>query len=151
MKISYAYNKRARYDYEILETLEAGISLLGSEVKSIRQGHCSLKGAFVVLKNKRPYLLNATIPPYQAKNTPKDYNPSRSRELLLNKNEINRLIGQSKEKGLTLVPIKVYNKRNKIKLQIGIGRGKKKFDKREALKKKNTKREIERALRSKNN
>lgn len=149
MNKPYAYNKKARYDYEILETLEAGVSLKGHEVKAIKTGHCSLKGSFVVLKNGAPYLLNANIPPYQPKNMPKDYDPNRSRQLLLSKNEIRRLIGKTKEKGLTLVALKLYNKKGKIKLQIGVGKGKRKIDKREIIKKRDMKREINRALRGK--
>jgi len=149
MSKPYAYNRRARYDYEIQETLEAGIALKGYEVKAIKTGRCSLKGSFVVLKNERPYLLNASIPPYQPKNTPKNYDPNQNRQLLLNKKEIIRLIGKSKERGLTLVPIKMYNKKGKIKIEIGIGRGKKKIDKREKLKKRDMKRDVDRALRDK--
>jgi SsrA-binding protein len=145
----YAFNKRARFDYQILETLEAGIVLEGHEVKSIKTGHVSLKGAFVVLKNEEAYLLNASIPPYQPKNTPKSYDPERSRKLLLNRKEIAHLIGKTKEKGLTLLPIKLYNKKGKIKLEIGIGKGKRKVDKREILKKRDMKREVERVLRGK--
>ncbi len=145
----YAYNRRARYDYEIKETLEAGISLKGYEVKAIKTGHCSLKGSFVILKNQRPYLLNASIPPYQPKNQPKNYDPNQNRQLLLNKREIRHLIGKTKEKGLTLIPIKVYNKKGKIKVEIGIGRGKKKFNKKEKIKKRDIKREVDRTLRDK--
>ncbi|TRZ81663.1 SsrA-binding protein SmpB [bacterium] len=145
----YAYNRRARYDYEIKETLEAGISLKGYEVKAVKTGHCSLRGSFVVLKNERPYLLNSSIPPYQPKNTPKNYDPNRSRQLLLNKKEIRRLIGKTKEKGLTLIPIKMYNKKGRIKVEIGVGRGKRKIDKREKIKKRDIKREVDRDLRSK--
>jgi SsrA-binding protein len=145
----YAYNRRARYDYEIKETLEAGIVLKGCEVKAIKTGHCSLKGSFVILKNERPYLLNASIPPYQPKNTPKDYDPNQNRQLLLNKKEIRHLIGKTKERGLTLVPIRMYNRKGKIKVEIGIGKGKKKVDKREKIKKRDIKREIDRSLRGK--
>ena len=145
----YVYNRRARYDYEIKETLEAGIALKGYEVKAIKTGHCSLKGSFVIVKNERPYLLNASIPPYQPKNTPKDYDPNQNRQLLLTKKEIRHLIGKTKEKGLTLVPIKMYNKKGKIKVEIGIGKGKRKIDKREKIKRRDVKREIERALRAK--
>jgi len=142
-------NKRAYFDYEILEKYEAGIELFGFEVKSIKTGHISFKGSFVVIKNNEVYLLNAFIPPYQPKNTPKDYEPSRTRKLLLRKNEIKTLIGKSKQKGLTLVPVGVYTKRGLIKLEIGIGKGKKKFDKREKIKKREAKREMERTLKGK--
>jgi len=143
---TYAINKRAKYDYEILETFEAGLVLKGHEVKSIKNGKMSLKGAYVVTKDGEIYLLNATISPYQPKNIPVDYNPSRSIKLLLNKKEINYLIGKSGEKGLTLVPIKVYTKKDKLKLEFGVGRGKKKIDKREQIKKRENRREIERIV-----
>ena len=146
---TYALNKRAKYDYEILETLEAGLVLKGHEVKSIKAGHISLKGAYVVIKGNEAFLINANVPPYQPKNMPEDYNPDRTKKLLLRKQEIKSLIGKSKERGLTLVPIKVYNKKSKIKLEFGIGRGKKKMDKRELIKKREIKREIEKKLKSK--
>ena len=141
-----AENKQSRFDYEILEKFEAGLVLAGYEVKSIKTGHISLRGSFVVIKNEEPWLLNAHIPPYQPKNTPEDYSPSRSRKLLLTRKEIKYLIGKSKEKGLTLVPLRVYTKRGKIKLEFGIGKGRKKIDKRELIKKREVKREIERTL-----
>lgn len=146
---TYALNKRAKYDYEILETLEAGLVLKGHEVKSIKAGHISLKGAYVVIKGNEAFLINANVPPYQPKNMPEDYNPDRTKKLLLRKQEIKSLIGKSKERGLTLVPIKVYNKKSKIKLEFGIGRGKRKMDKRELIKKREIKREIEKKLKSK--
>jgi len=145
MKI-LALNKRARYDYEILETFEAGLALYGFEVKSVKNGHLSLQGAYVVIKGEEAYLLNATISPYQSKNTPSDYEPTRSRKLLLHKKEIKYLIGKSQEKGLTLVPIQVYTKKDKIKLEFGVGRGKRKTDKRELIKKREARREIERKI-----
>jgi len=107
-----------------------------------------LKGSYVVLTGEQPYLVGATIPPYQPKNAPPDYNPGRSRKLLLNKSEIKKLIGKTKEKGLTLIPLKVYTKNAKIKLEFGIGQGRKKFDKREIIKKRETEKEIQRFLKS---
>lgn len=139
---SLAENRRARYDYEILETYEAGLVLKGYEVKAIKTGHISLKGSYVVIKNKEAYLLNAFIPPYQPANTPDDYNPERSRKLLLNKSEIVSLIGKSKQKGLTLVPLKLYTKKSRIKLLFGIGKGKRKIDKRELIKEREFKRKV---------
>ena len=154
MKI-FALNKRANYDYNILETFEAGLVLKGHEVKSIKNGHISLQGAYVIIRNNEAYLLNAAVSPYQQKNTPKDYDPTKTKKLLLHRKEIKYLIGKSKERGLTLVPIKVYTKegktsqgRGKLKLEFGIGRGKKKVDKRELIKKQEAKREIERKLKS---
>lgn len=138
-------NKRAYFDYEILEKYEAGIQLFGFEVKAIKTGRLSLKGSFAAIKNNEAYLINAQIPPYQPKNTPKNYDQSRTRKLLLRKSEIKNLIGKSKQKGLTLVPLGVYTKRGLIKVEIGIGRGKRKIDKREKIKK----REMERKIREK--
>jgi len=145
MKV-FALNKRANFDYQILETFEAGLALKGHEVKSIKNGHISLQGSYVVIKNNEAYLLNATISPYQPKNVPPDYDPARTRKLLLHQKEIKYLLGKSQERGLTLVPIKVYDKKGKIKLEFGIARGKKKVDKREIIKKRETQREIERSL-----
>lgn len=145
----YAFNKKALYDYEILEKLEAGLVLAGHEVKSIRAGRLSLTGAYVVLRGQETYLLNASIPPYQVKNTPADYEPDRSRKLLLHKHEISSLIGKTKQKGLTLMPIRVYNKSGRIKLEFGLARGKKAYDKREKIKERDFKREKDRLLREK--
>lgn len=142
-----ALNKRAKYDYEILEKFEAGLVLKGYEVKAIRAGRISLKGAYVIIKDDEAYLINADIPPYQPKNVPEDYKPGRTRKLLLHKKEIKTLIGKSMEKGLTLVPIKVYDKKGRLKLEFGIGRRKKKIDKRELIKKRETEKEIRRKLR----
>ena len=140
----YAENRKARFNYEILEKYEAGIELLGTEVKSIRGGQMSLEGAFVIVRGGEIYLINANIPPYQVKNAPTDYDPLRNRKLLLTKKEINRLAGSEKNKSLTIVPISVYNKNRKIKLEIALVKGKKKFDKRETIKKRDTDREIRR-------
>lgn len=139
-------NKRARFDYEILEEYEAGISLFGFEVKSAKDHRMNLAGSFVVLKNNEAWLLNASIPPYQAKNAPADYDPLRSRRLLLHKSELKELIGKSAQKGLTIVPIRVYTKQGKIKVLIGVSRHKKSEDKRQTIKKREAKREIERTL-----
>ena len=141
---SYAENRKARFDYEILEKYESGIELLGSEVKSVRGGQMSLEGAFVIVRGGEAYLINANIPPYQPKNTPKDYDPLRNRKLLLTKKEINSLAGSEKNKSLTIVPISVYNKGRKIKVLIALVKGKKKQDKRESIKKRETDREIRR-------
>jgi len=140
-------NRKSTYNYEILETYEAGLVLLGSEVKAIKTGHVSLTGSFVALKNKELFLTNALIPPYQPQNIFVDYNQSRPRKLLLNKSEISSLIGKLKVKGLTLVPIRLYTKKNRIKLEFGIARGKRKIDKRAAIKKRDVERDIGRKLR----
>lgn len=139
-------NKRAYFDYEILEKYEAGIELFGFEVKSIKTGHLSLLGSFVIIKESQVFLLNAYIPPYQPKNTSSNYNPSRTRKLLLKKSEIKILLGKSKEKRLTLIPLKVYTKRGKIKIEIGLAKSKRKFEKREKLKEKDREREMEREM-----
>lgn len=145
MKI-FAKNKRAFFDYEILEKYEAGIKLLGLEVKSVKKGNISLKGSFIVIKHSEVYLINATITPYQQKNTPYDYNPKRTRKLLLKKEEIKTLIGKTSQKGLTLVPLKVYNKGSKIKIEIALVKSKKKFQKKQKLKEKDIEREIEKEI-----
>ena len=141
-----AVNKRAFFDYEILDTYEAGIELLGFEVKAIKSGRISLGGSFVVVKDEEMWLINANIAPYQPKNTPSSYDPERSRKLLLKKSEIKELIGRASQKGLTIVPLRMYNKNRKIKLEIGVARHKKLHDKREAIKKRDMEREIERDL-----
>ncbi|MCX6752588.1 MAG: SsrA-binding protein SmpB [Candidatus Nomurabacteria bacterium] len=141
---SYTENRKARFNYEILEKYETGIELLGTEVKSVRGGQMSLEGAFVIIRGGEAYLINANIPPYQAKNAPADYDPLRNRRLLLTKKEIAELAGSEKNKSLTIVPISVYNKGRKIKVEIALVKGKKKFDKRETLKKRDTDREIRR-------
>jgi len=145
MKI-LAKNKKAYFKYQILEKFEAGISLIGQEVKSIKSGRINLSGAYLVLKKSEVYLIGANIPPYQPKNAPADYQPERSRKLLLKKSEIKYLIGKAKQKGLTLVPLRVYTKKGKIKLEFGIAKGLKKFDKRELIKKRETEKEIQREL-----
>lgn len=142
----YAENRKARFDYEILETYEAGISLTGQEVKSIRDGRANLTGAYVILKPQGALLLNAEITPYQAKNAPADYNSARTRQLLLNKDELRYLAGKSKESNLTIIPLSLYNKGRHIKIEIGLARHKKKQDKRETLKKRQTEREIGKRL-----
>jgi len=141
---NYAENRKARFNYEILEKYETGIELLGTEVKSVRAGQMSLEGAFVIARGGEAFLINANIPPYQPKNSPKDYDPLKNRKLLLTKKEIAELAGSEKNKSLTIVPISVYNKNRKIKVEIALVKGKKKFDKRETIKKRDTDREIRR-------
>ena len=143
---SIAQNRRSSYDYEILETYEAGLVLFGFEVKAIKTGHVSLTGSFVTTKNKELFLTNALVPPYQAANTPIDYDQMRPRKLLLKRSEISSLIGKLKAKGLTLVPIRLYTKKNKIKLEFAVAKGKRKIDKRESIKKREFEREKEREL-----
>jgi len=142
----YAENRKARFNYEILEKYEAGIELLGVEVKSVRGGQMSLEGAFIIVRGGEVFLINSNIPPYQVKNSPKDYDALRNRKLLLTKKEIAELAGSEKNKSLTIVPISVYNKNRKIKVSIALVKGKKKFDKRETLKKRDIDREIRREI-----
>src|SRR3989339_112465 len=142
----YAENRKAKFDYEILEKYEAGIELLGVEVKSVRGGQMSLEGAFVIVRGGEVYLINANIPPYQVKNTPKDYEPLRNRKLLLTRKEIAELAGNEKNRSLTIVPPSGYNKGRKNKGKNALGKSKKKFDKRETLKKRDTDREIRREM-----
>ena len=142
MKI-IAENKKAYFDYEILEKFEAGIVLTGQEVKSIRSGRINLAGSYAVLDKEEVFLLNAQIPPYQPKNAPPDYDPARARKLLLNKSEIKYLVGKAQEKRLTLIPLRVYTKKGKIKLEFGLGKGRKKASKKELLRKRDIEREIE--------
>ncbi|MFH0856570.1 MAG: SsrA-binding protein SmpB [bacterium] len=143
-------NKRAKFDYEILETYEGGLVLKGFEVKAIRAGKMSLKGSYAVMKvsgaKREIYLINAHISPYQQANTPTDYDPTQARKILLHRKEINSLIGKVKQKSLTLVPICVYNKRNKIKIEFGLAKGKGQIDKREDIKKREAEREIRKHL-----
>lgn len=147
-----AENKKAFFDYDILEKFEAGIALIGQEVKSLKTRGVSLVGSYVVLKSLEQretpevFWIGAKIPPYQPKNAPSNYNPERSRKLLLRKNEIKYLIGKTRQKGLTLIPLKIYTIKGKIKLEFAIGKSRKKFDKREQIKKRETEREIQRAL-----
>jgi len=146
---TFAENKKAFAIYRILDKFEAGISLIGQEVKSIKTGRANLRGSYVVLREEEVFLIGANIPPYQPKNAPADYNPERSRKLLLKKSEINGLIGKVKEKGLTLIPLRLYNKSGKIKLEFALAKGMTKTDKREKIKKRESEREIERELKTK--
>jgi len=140
----YSENKKAHFDYEILEKYEAGLVLSGQEVKSIRTGHINLSGSYVILKNTQPSLVGAKIPAYQPKNAPKDYNPEQIRRLLLNQKEIDYLAGKVNERGFSLIPLKIFDKNGRIKLEFGLAKGKKKFDKKEKIKKRDVEREIQR-------
>ena len=139
-------NKKATFNFEILETFEAGLELLGYEVKSLRNKQGSLEGSHVIVRGGEVFLVGATIPPYQPINTPKDYDVERTRRLLLNKKEINKLGDAESQKGLTIVPISVYNKDRNLKLKIAIARGKKKSDKRQVIKERDSKKDIERQM-----
>ncbi len=144
--MSFADNKKAYHDYHILSEYEAGILLSGQEVKSLRNKRGSLQGAYVKIYGGEPWLLNMHIPPYQEKNAPPQYAPDQPRKLLLHKKELDELRGQSDQKGLTIIPLSLYSKGRYIKAKIGIGRGKKKADKRETIKKRDVERKIRRTL-----
>lgn len=140
-------NPSARFDYDILDKWEAGLRLTGAEVKAVRAGSMSLKGSYITIHNEEASLINAHIGHY-AKATQTGYDPTHTRTLLLHKREIKRLIGLTKQKGLTLVPLKVYSSHNKLKLEFGLGRGRSRIDKRAVIKKRDIDREIKTALSS---
>jgi SsrA-binding protein len=137
-------NRRARFDYDILEKYDAGIELRGFEAKAAVLGRASLAGAYATVKDGEVWLTNCDIPPYQPKNTPEGYDPKRPRRLLLKREEIAGLIGRTKEKGLTLVPLRMYIKSHLVKVELGLCRSRNKADKRENLKKKAAEREMKR-------
>ena len=137
-------NRRARFDYGIEETFEAGVELLGTEVKSIKEGRINLAGSYVVIRKNEAWLLNTDVPPYQPKNAPPDYDPKRSRRLLFRHEEIKRFEGKLHEKGLALLPLRVYLKNGLVKIEVGLGKSRKKADKREVIKKRSSEREMQR-------
>jgi SsrA-binding protein len=140
----YATNPKAYHDYEILETVEAGLVLLGSEVKSIKTGKASIKGSYVRIIGGAPYLVGAVIGPYQPGNTPPDYREQADRKLLFSRSQLASLAGLAKSHGVSLVPLKLYGKKSLVKLLVGVARGKKKYDKRRTIKEKDIKRAKER-------
>jgi SsrA-binding protein len=146
---TYAQNRKALHNYSIEDQVEAGLVLAGHEVKSIRGGQVSLDGAFVTIRNGEAFLRNAYIGKYKQASNLEGHDESRERKLLLKKNEILRLQDRSKEKGLTLIPLQLYTSNRRIKLKVGLGRGKKQFDKRETIKKKELKRSLDRTIRTK--
>ncbi|PCI19070.1 SsrA-binding protein [Candidatus Wolfebacteria bacterium] len=139
-------NKKIKLNFEVMDTFEAGIQLVGHEVKSVKKKQGSLEGSHVIIRAGEAFLIGSNIPPYQAKNTPASYDPYRNRKLLLNKKEIAILAGNEKAKGLTIVPISLYTKGNTIKVEIAVVRGKKKYDKRQDIKKRDIERELQRKL-----
>ena len=143
-----AINKRAGFDYTLGEHYEAGLVLTGAEVKSVKTGHASLKGSFVTVKGNELYLTNALIPRYAHSHRDTKHDDSRPRKLLLRKREIRSLIGKARVEGLTLVPLCLYTKKQLVKLEFAVGKGKKAYDKRSAIGQRETKRRIERALRA---
>jgi SsrA-binding protein len=142
---TFADNRKVRFDYDVLEHYQAGIVLSGQEVKSVKAGHLSLSGAFVTFHNNEALLTNAHITPYPQAGPLPDYDPTQSRKLLLKKREIIYLREKMHEEGLTIVPLKVYSSNRLIKVEIAVARGKKLYDKRESIKKRDTDREIRRA------
>jgi len=141
-------HKKARMNYDLLEEFEAGLELLGHEVKSIRAKHGKLEGAHIVVRAGEAYIVGMSVPPFQVANTPADYDPERSRKLLLTKKELGILAEFESQKGLTLVPLSVYNKGSKLKVKIAVARGRKKYDKRAVLKERDTARDIRRTLKN---
>ena len=141
-----AVNRKAIFDYDILETYEAGIELFGFEVKSVRSGRMQLAGSFVLMRNGQAWLVNATIPPYQPANAPAGYDPARPRRLLLHRRELEEIGGRAAQRGLTLVPLRVYTKGPRIKVAFGLARRKKKYDRRAEIRGREDRRKIERAL-----
>ncbi len=141
-----ASNKKAFFDYEIKDIVEAGIVLKGYEVKAVKQSHMSLNGAYATFHSNELFLINTTISEYQVKNQPKTYDKTGSHKLLLKKSELEMLIRQMKEKRMVLVPTKVYLKNNLVKVEIGIGRPKKQYDKRAVIKEREGKRSIKKDL-----
>jgi len=139
-------NKKARFDFELLETYEAGIELFGFEVKAVKNHKINLEGSYVFPRFGEFFLVGATIAPYQPKNTPKNYEPTRERRLLLHKKEINYLLGKISQKGLTILPVKIYIKNGRVKLEIALARKFKKHDKREKIKERESKRKVERTM-----
>jgi len=145
---TYLSHKKAHFDYEVLETYEAGLVLLGSEVKSVRAKRGKLEGGFVIVRGGEAFLVGININPYQPANTPKAYDPERARKLLLSKKQFLELEKQTETNGLTAIPLRLYNNGRKIKLEVAVVKGKKKHDKRESIKARDTKREIERTLKN---
>ena len=146
--MTYTENKKAYFNYEILEKFEGGLELQGQEVKSIKSGKASIAGAYAAIRGGELYLLGSQIPPYQQNNIKEGYDPERTRKILVKKEDINYFIGKLQTERLTLIPLKLYNKGNLVKIELGLGKSKKKEDKREAIKKRETDREILRKLKT---
>lgn len=146
---SYATNREASHNYTVLEKLEAGVVLSGAEVKSIKSGNVSLKGSYAAIHDGQLQLLNLHVGAYKPAGHQQRYDPTRTRSLLVRRGEIDRLIGKIHSAGLTLVPLSVYSKHGLIKIELGLARGKKAYDKRQSIKKKEVQRKIGRAMRVK--
>lgn len=141
-----ASNRKARHDYNIIESFEAGIALTGSEVKSLRQGRASLQGSFAIVRDGELFLVGMHIPPY-AQAGPDQHEPTRTRKLLVHKDEIRHLLGKTTERGLTLIPLQCYFRHGLAKIELGLARGKKLYDRREDLKRKDAQMDVDRAMR----
>ncbi len=141
-------NRRARHEYVIEDTLEAGITLTGSEVKSVKLGRIDLSEAYVRLREREAWLLNAYIPPYLPSGD-RQYDPRRSRKLLLHKRQLIHLLGRTARKNLTLIPLSCYTTRNLVKIEVGLGRGKRQFEKKQTLRRRDIERQLEEELRGK--
>ncbi len=146
--MSLIENKKAHFNYEVLERYQAGIELLGSEVKSIRAKHGSLEGSHITVRGGEAYLIGTTIQPYQSGNVAKGYEANRNRRLLLTKKEIAELSAQESKKGLTIIPLTIYSKGHKIKMELAVVKNKKNHDKRETLKKRESERDMMRDIKS---
>jgi len=142
-----AVNKKARFEYEIIDTIEAGIVLVGTEVKSIRQRMVSIQEAYATIKGREAFIIGMNISPYEMGNQ-FNHEPARERKLLLHKQEIKRLTGKLREKGFTLVPLKMYFKNGKIKVLLGLGKGKTRYDKRKTIQKRDAERDMQRTLKN---
>ncbi|MCU0493701.1 MAG: SsrA-binding protein SmpB [Chloroflexaceae bacterium] len=143
-----AENRKARHDYDIEESFEAGIVLTGSEIKSVRAGRVNLRGSYARVVNDEVLLYESHISPYEQSGVYFNHNPTRPRKLLLHRREISRLTGLVRQKGLTLVPLRIYFKGRRAKLELGVARGKKQYDRREDIAKRETQRDIERVMKS---
>ncbi|HTZ18037.1 MAG TPA: SsrA-binding protein SmpB [Dissulfurispiraceae bacterium] len=142
-------NRKAYHDYSIEETIEAGMSLLGTEVKSLREGRANLKDSYVLIKDLQAVLLNCHISPYSHGNI-MNHDPLRTRKLLMHKKEIMRLQGKMAQKGYTLIPLKIYFKDGRAKIEVGLAKGKREYEKRESIKEREAHREIEKAMKGRN-
>lgn len=143
---TFSTNKKARFDYEIIDTLETGIELFGHEVKSVRLGRMVLVGSYGIIQNMELWLLNSEIPPYQAANLTTEYQPSRSRKLLISRKELIEIIKRMEAERLVLIPLSAYEKNKKIKIELALARPKKDYDKRETIKRREVSREIGRRI-----
>jgi len=145
MKPYSIFNKKASFDYDIKNRIVAGLKLTGHETKSIKMGHCNMLGARAIIRNNEAFIVGLDIPSFQKGNEPSDYDPLRTKKLLLNKSEISRITGEL-EDGYSLIPIKIFSQKNYLKMELGLGRRKKKHDKRETVKKRESDREIRRKM-----